>query len=153
MRVSSELSEKIAATLKAFVENSEPYILKFSDPIDLRKVAAELNVLPMSLNFSACYGVRPDGEVVMIDFDEDAPYKLHLETDPRICRLVLCQGAKKFPELNELVPIRPSDAEDCLSCGGTGIEPMNIKLGFDEERIVCWCGGLGWLPKEEKQLS
>ena len=153
MRVSSKLSEKIKATLKAFVEDSEPYILNFEKPIDLRKVVAELNVLPMSLNFSACYAIRPDGEVVVIDFDEDAPYKLHPEHDPRICRLVLCQGAKKFPELSELVPTRPRDAEDCLSCGGTGIEPMNIKCGFEEERIVCWCGGLGWLPKEEKQLS
>ena len=102
MRVSSELSEKIEATLKAFVEDSEPYILNFEKPIDLRKLAVELNFLPMSLNFSACYAIRPDGEIVVIDFDEDAPYKLHPENDPRICRLVLCQGAKKFPELANL---------------------------------------------------
>jgi len=152
MRVSSELSEKIEATLKNFVENSEPYILNFDEPIDLRKLAAELNTLPMMFDWSGYYEIRPNSEIVVVDFN-DEPYKLKPELDPRICRMILYQGVKKYPQLHELMPKRPSDAEDCRSCNGTGVDPMNEKLGFDEERIVCWCGGLGWLPKGEKQLS
>ena len=71
----------------------------------------------------------------------------HLGTSFLNRNLVLFQGAKKYPELSELVPSRPPDAEDCSHCNGTGIEPMNEKPGLDEERIVCYCGGLGWLPK------
>jgi hypothetical protein len=61
--------------------------------------------------------------------------------------LVLFQGTRKYPELKELAPARPFDAEDYWHCGGTGVEPMSEKLGLDEERTVCYCGGLGWLPK------
>ncbi len=57
MQISSELSEKFAETLKTFVDNSEPYILNFDDPIDLRKLAAELNTLPMMFDWSGYYGI------------------------------------------------------------------------------------------------
>jgi len=107
----------------------------------------------MVFDWGGCYGVRPDGEIVVLDFNQDEPYELEPETEPRICRMVLFQGSKKYPELSELVPTRPTDAVNCKSCNGTGIEPMNQKLGFDEERIVCWCGGLGWLTRDEEQLS
>lgn len=111
----------------------------------LRELATELNALPMSLDFGGCYAIRPNGEIISFRWDD--PYNLESENDPRIRNLVLFQGAKKYPELSEFVPSRPPVAEDCSHCNGTGIEPMNEKLGFDEERIVCYCGGLGWLPK------
>lgn len=152
MQVSSQDSEKIRRVLKSFIEDTEPFILNLAEPVDLRRVAAELEILPMAFNFSACYAIRPDGSIVVLDLDQVGPYELATETDPRICRLVLCQGAKKHPALSSLVPSRPLDAADCRDCEGTGVEPMNVKLGFAEERIVCWCGGLGWLPNEECQL-
>jgi len=144
MSITPASSEKIEATLQEFVANPEPFLMKLDEPLDLRKVAAELNVLPMFWDFGGCYAIRPDGEIVSFVWDE--PYKLEPENDSRICNLVLFQGVKKYPELSELVPPRPSDAEDCSHCGGTGVEPTNAKLGFDEERIVCYRGGLGWLP-------
>jgi hypothetical protein len=138
-------SERIEAALKAFVANPEPYLIGLDNPVDLRKLAAELNALPMALDFGGCYALRPNGEIFSFAWDE--PYDLRIEDDPRICNLVLFQGAKKYPELNELVPSRPLDAIDCSFCNGTGVEPMNEKLGFTEERITYYCGGLGWLPK------
>ncbi len=145
MNVTSALSEKIEAALRAFIANPEPCLIGLENPLDFRKLAAELNALPMFLDFGGCYVIRPNGEIVSFIWDE--PYNLESENDPRIRNLVLFQGAKKYPELSELVPSRPPDAEDCSHCNGTGIEQMNEKLGFNEERIVCYCGGLGWLPK------
>ncbi|MBA3322342.1 MAG: hypothetical protein H0T45_12985 [Pyrinomonadaceae bacterium] len=145
MNVTSAHSEKIEAALKTFIANPEPYLIGLESPLDLRELAAELNALPMFLDFGGCYAIRPNGEIISFDWDE--PYNLESENDPRIRNLVLFQGAKKYPKLSELVPSRLPDAEDCPHCNGTGMEPMNKKLGFDEERIVCYCGGLGWLPK------
>lgn len=154
MSVSPALSEKIEAAIKAFLDNPAPYSLVFDDPIDLKKFAAELNVLPLSINFSTCYAVNSDGEIAVLDFNDENIYTfLEFERDPRIRSLVLCQGAKRFPDLAELMPIRPNDAVDCKQCEGTGIEPLNKKLGYETEVIVCWCGGLGWLPKDENWSS
>lgn len=150
MSVSRALSEKIKGAIKTFLDNSEPYSLNFDEPIDLKKFAAELNVLPLSINFSTCYAINPDGEIAVLDFNGENIYTfLEFERDPCIRSLVLCQGAKRFPDLSELMPVRPNDAIDCKNCEGTGIEPINKKLGYDTERIVCYCGGLGWLPEDE----
>ena len=145
MSVTSAQSKKIEAALRAYIANPEPYLIGSENGFDLRGLAAELNALPMFLDFGGCYAIRVDGEIVSFVWDE--PYSLKPENDPRIRNLVLFQGARKYPELDELVPKRPPEAEDCSHCGGTGIEPMNEKLGFDEEMIICYCGGLGWLPE------
>lgn len=151
MAVNPPLSENIQTAIKVFLDNPEPFSLNFDEPIDLKKFAAELNVLPVSINFSTCYAVNPDGEIAVLDFNNENVYSfLEFEQDPRIRNLVLCQGAKRFPGLAKLVPSRPIDAVDCKYCEGTGIEPMNKKLGYDTERIVCYCGGLGWIPKDFK---
>ena len=145
MSVTSAQSKKIEAALRAYIANPEPYLIGSENGFDLRGLAAELNALPMFLDFGGCYAIRVDGEIVSFMWDE--PYSLKPENDPRIRNLVLFQGARKYPELDELVPKRPPEAEDCSHCSGTGIEPMNGGLGFDEDMIVCYCGGLGWLPK------
>ena len=148
MNISPASLEKIEATLKEFVANPEPYLIKFDDPLDLRRLAAELNVLPMFLDFGGCYGIRPNGEIVSFSWDE--PYKLDVENDPRIWNIVLFQGAKKYPELKELIPTRPPDAVECSDCKGTGIFQGLAEHGIVPQNIVCYCGGIGWLPGSEK---
>ncbi len=148
MNITPESSEKIKATLKEFVANPEPYLIKFDEPLDLRKIAAELNVLPMFLDMGGCYGIRPNGEIVSFSWDE--PYKLEVENDPRIWNLVLFQGAKKYPELKELVPIRSPDSVECPHCKGTGIIHGLVEHGISPQNIVCYCGGIGWLPYAEQ---
>lgn len=137
MSVSSEHSAKIKMTLESFVANPEPFILNFEKSINVRTLAAELNFLPIAFEWGSCWGIRPDGEIVVLDFNQAEPYQLETENEPRIRRMVFFQGAKKYPELSELVPDRPADAVDCGNCSGTGIEPINQKCGFNEERIVC----------------
>src|ERR1051325_6294012 len=119
MNIAPTSSEKIEAALKEFVANPEPYLIKLDGPLDLRKLAAELNLLPMFLDVGGCYSIRPNGEIVSFPWDE--PHKVDVENDPRIRNIVLCQGAKKYPELEELIPTRPTDAVECPDCKGTGI--------------------------------
>jgi len=100
--------ERIELALRAFVANPEPCLIDLHSSLDLRKLAAELNALPMALDFGGCYVIRPNGEISSFAWDE--LYDLRIEDDPRICNFVLFQGAKKYPELLELIPSRPIDA-------------------------------------------
>ena len=148
MNIPPASSEKIETALNKFVANPEPYLIGFDEPLDLRRLAAELKVLPMFLDFGGCYGVRPNGEIVSFSWDE--PYKLEAENDPRVRNIVLFQGAKKYPELEELVPARPPDAVECPDCKGTGVFQGLAEHGIVPQNIVCYCGGIGWLPEGGK---
>jgi hypothetical protein len=120
-------------------------MVNLDPPLDMRKLASELNLLPMLFDMGGYYGIRPNGETLSFAWDE--PHDLRAENDPRICNLVLLQGAKKYPELSVLIPSRPADAEDCPHCNGTGIERYVAEHGLNPEVNICYCGGLGWLPK------
>lgn len=152
-----EISDEIAVRIDWIIErilsdpDSESYVYKFEPPIDLRPILNAERILPMMFDWSGFYGIRKNGEILIVDLGP--PFEVTSEVDERICRMVLCQGVKRYPELIRLLPIKPDEAVDCSSCDGTGREPMNDRLGFDEETIVCWCGGLGWLPKAEYQPS
>lgn len=149
MSIAPHLYETIKATLKSYVANPEPDLVNFDPPLDLRKLASDLNLLPMMLDFGGCCGIRPNGDI--FSFIWDAPYDLRPENDTRICNLVLFQGAKKYPELADLVPSRPADAVNCHYCNGTGIDRYVAEHALNSDVIVCYCGGLGWLPEDEGQ--
>lgn len=146
--LNSNPAGKISSTLKDFITNNEPFILNLETPIDLRKVAEKLNFLPVTLNFFDAYGIDLDGNVVYTDLYK-VDLKLNLVTDSFIRRSILCQTAKKFPELKELLPKRPKHSIDCAECSGSGIHPFNAELNFEHEAIICACGGLGWKPLGE----
>jgi hypothetical protein len=48
-------------------------------------------------------------------------------------------GAMEFPQLKELLPVRPTDAPDCPACGGSG--EYSLAKG-----VLCpQCAGAGWV--------
>ncbi|MEP6902061.1 MAG: hypothetical protein ABJA66_09940 [Actinomycetota bacterium] len=147
MKISQELSEKIQAIFHEYISKSEADWVDSDKTIDLRKIAAELNVLPLYLDWSGAFGIRLNGE--FFSFSYEKPYKIKTDYNQREINGILFQSLKKYPDLRELMPLRTINSIECSSCNGTGIEPMNEKLGFAEERIVCYCGGLGWLPSQE----
>lgn len=150
-----EISDEIAVRIDKIIDrilsdpDSGPYVYKFEPPIDIRPIISAERILPMMFDWSGFYSINRNGEIVFVDLGP--PFDIRPEADERICRMVLCQGVKRYAELIELLPIRPDEAVDCSSCDGTGREPTNDLIGFDQETIVCWCGGLGWLPKGEYQ--
>ncbi|MDX2043859.1 MAG: hypothetical protein SF097_21770 [Acidobacteriota bacterium] len=119
------------------------------DPNGVNGVCRELGLLPLMFDMSGCYAIRANGEIVSFLYDDKRD--LRLETDPRILNIALFQGSKKYPELNVLIPSKPDDAVECPHCDGTGNEKWSAKHGLDF--IVCYCGGLGWLPPETADLS
>jgi hypothetical protein len=62
-------------------------------------------------------------------------------------RMALCNGAKQYPELAQLIPRRPAHVLTCEMCGGRG---TLVQL----PEATCQCGGLGWmLPGELQRLT
>jgi hypothetical protein len=67
-----------------------------------------------------------------------------VEREERLINLAFYQGALRYPYLRRLIPNRPLSARVCPHCEGRG----KIELeGIDPNVIVCYCGGLGWLPE------
>ena len=109
---------------------------------EIRDIAVHVNVLPLALSFDGMLAISPDGDIFSISYDD--PIDVQKIDDTRIINLALCQGAKTYSELAWLMPMRPSDAQICPYCHGTGIESLSTKHNLPN--IVCYCGGLGWLP-------
>jgi hypothetical protein len=133
---------EITAALAAFVNNPEPYQVHSDPPLDLRALAAELELLPVMLDMGGCYGLKRDGEVVSFAWDE--PHQLRIEREERIRNMAIFQGSLKYAVLAPLVPSRPPSAVTCSACKGTGeFSEFGERL---VGKIICYCGGLGWLP-------
>jgi hypothetical protein len=135
MMSESNLSARITELIQTFVSESEP------DSLNLRQLAASKNVLPLVWDMGGVFTINPNGEIVSFAWDEwEHP---RVESDLRLRNSALFGGSKKYPELESLIE-KPEDARVCPSCGGTGIDPYAEKLNTDT--IVCYCGGLGWIP-------
>jgi len=110
-------------------------------PIDLRDLVSRERILPVWYDTGGCYALRPSGEVVSFVWDEES---VQNELDPRVRNIAYSSGAKRYPELAAFVPQRTSTARICETCDGTG-QPSQLPQHL-RESIVCYCGGLGWLP-------
>jgi hypothetical protein len=133
----------IAEVLAAFVSAPEANLVHTDPQIDLRGLAAEFNVLPVLLDMGGCFGLRRNGEVVSFPWDE--PHKLQVESDERIRNMVLFRAGVRYSPLAGLAPERPPSAPTCPHCGGSG-SPNGLPERLARS-VICYCGGLGWLPK------
>ena len=132
MVIDAELKNQIKATLETFIESTEP------DKMDLRRIARDLNALPLLLDMGGCYALRPNGEIVSFAWDDERNDEV--EHNSRIRNMALLQGSKKYPELKDLVQTKSTNDIDCPDCNGTGTHPISVKLGM--ENITRYCGGL-----------
>jgi ssDNA-binding Zn-finger/Zn-ribbon topoisomerase 1 len=130
-----EFSSRIAHLIQAFAAKSD------FDLIDLHQLAITKNVLPLVWDTGGVFAINPEGEVISFSWDDWGNPRV--ETDLRLRNNALFGGSKKYPELKELIQ-RPRDARVCPYCGGSGIDRYAKKLNTDV--IVCYCGGLGWIP-------
>lgn len=97
------------------------------------------HVLPILIDWTAFWGLHPNGEILLIPTEEKGDTQL--EVDPRIMRVAMFQVARKFHQLTPLIPVSPPEAVDGPRCEGSGrIDPPGIKPGV----IICYCGGTGW---------
>jgi hypothetical protein len=92
--------------------------------------------LPVYADIGGSLFLKPNGEV-WFQGSESATAALKLEESPHWCLVARLAAAERFPELAELVPIRPAGAADCSDCDGRG-RVLNdlVRCGV--------CYGLGW---------
>ena len=136
MDISSEQSVLISKLIADYITGSAP------DSNNVRQVVAQKNVLPLLLDVGGVVAINPDGHVLSFLWDDTEHPRL--ESDPRIRNVALFQGSKAISRAERPVPTKPGDARTCPSCGGSGIDSAAAKLNVDN--IVCYCGGLGWIP-------
>lgn len=82
--------------------------------------------------------LRDDGTFWESDADSGKPLT-PLPEEHQI--LVLVYGTKRFPWLAELLPKRPLNSADCVSCSGDG---MLYPIGNVKGYCCHNCNGLGW---------
>ncbi|MDQ1639481.1 MAG: hypothetical protein QOF62_2820 [Pyrinomonadaceae bacterium] len=148
MNISKEQSAQIIKRIEGFIAETSP------DPLKLREFAAAEKVLPLIWDWGGVFTITPNGEIISFPFSLAANDKIvafpldeseepRVESDLRLRNNALFGGSKKYHELKELI-VKPDNAQVCPHCGGTGRESYAEKYNIDG--IVCYCGGLGWIP-------
>lgn len=136
------LGRMLSADHKARLRRSLDSFLAENTPRarELRKVAQELGIVPVTDDSNRNFGIRiSDGRVV--SFKNDEPFDLQVVGVPNAELAVLGHAWTKFAELAALIPVRPADAIECPACRGSG----SIRRGESPVGFSCYCGGLGWL--------
>jgi hypothetical protein len=127
--VSPELSTWIVERITAFsTERPEQYGW-------LERFVNEFGALPLHVEWFDVIALCPDGEIVKWSTEGE-----YIDTQPVEDRYYwltsLVDATKRYPELKELLPLRPLGAQDCWHL------PYPI---FAEGKVFCPdCCGLGW---------
>jgi len=94
------------------------------------------HALPVYSDLGGTLLLTPDGDVITYRHDNSSWSR---EIDPKWRRAAVIFGAQRFPELSDLLPVRPPDAPPCQYCQGTG-RVVGIRCAT--------CLGLGWVWSE-----
>lgn len=135
MKTTNEFSARICELIQDYISEVT------NDPPEVRQLVIQHKVLPLIWGIGGVYTIHPSGDIISFPWDDNSQGQIEL--DQRIRNLALFQGSKKYRELESLIE-KPENARVCPYCGGTGIDPYAEKLNTDA--IVCYCGGLGWIP-------
>ena len=114
------------------------------DNVEWERAFQERGLVPVWADWVGGFGLTQGGEVVFIEHQGGADPEPVQE--PHLRHVTLFTASRKFQELAHLAPQRGPDDPTCPSCGGSG-----VYRGLDgrpaPERVVCFCGGMGWLPR------
>src|SRR5688500_12377523 len=85
---------------------------------ELKSIASKHRALPVYSDIGGTLFITPVLEVLALDHDGGVvPIP---ETSEKWRLVAVLSAAEKYPELQCLVPTRPSDACQCSACGSTG---------------------------------
>jgi hypothetical protein len=133
MSVPEDLAAKILRWMEELAADTDPR------SAHLRRVAVDTQALPLYADMGGCVAIRPDGELISVDWDK--PKDWTRETQPRWRTIALAVGSWKYPALVDLLPARGPEDRDCVECAGTGrrVEPP-VLAG-----LICEaCLAVGW---------
>jgi hypothetical protein len=113
------------------------------DDVDWQRILLEQGLTPVWADWVGAFGLTPASEVVFLEHrGGGAPEAVE---EPHLRHVTLFLASKKVPELAHLAPVRSPGDPTCPSCNGSG-----VFRGLDgrpaPDRVVCFCGGMGWLP-------
>lgn len=126
-RISVEIGETIRRLAAEAARNSESSAI--------RQAAQATGALPVHADMGGALVVTAEGDVIQYDFETGATTR----PDENWKVLGLAKAARRFPELRNLAPEKPTDAVRCRSCAGAGTMPGNTDCA------TCW--GTGWIRK------
>jgi hypothetical protein len=136
------LSAWIAARIAAYADEATEAFHRCEAP-----AVAEFAALPLIRHWYETFGLRADGEVVRWHTDGPDAYLGVRPVETRYDWLsALVEGARRHPELRELLPVRPPSAVVCQCVNHPHFGPG---------KLICpECCGLGWLePHHEQRIS
>jgi len=137
--VTPEEAEYIAARIAGF-----PHEASAEQQWQLPHVS-RFNGLPLYVGWTETIGIQSDGTLIRWSTEEEYIGTKEVD-DPVWVRCALVEGAKKYPDLRSLIPVRPPGARPCDGCGGAGYPP-----GWPN--ITCSCGGVGWVDSHSPSQS
>jgi hypothetical protein len=97
--------------------------------------------LPVYADLGGILAITPDLQVKAYDPETR---RVSDVTDATWRRVALVSASEKYSDLAGLHPPRPTDATNCMACGGSG---RQIARAFCRA-----CGGLGWVASSSTDL-
>jgi hypothetical protein len=123
-------------------------------PPFLKRLAQQLDVLPVLLEWTSFLAIDAEGTCLWIDHDNEQGRREPASGLQELSLAIV--GAARVPGLEAVLPPRPEGRSDCPHCEGRGSitlpgrdasgEPTQVTVG-------CHCGGLGWLPLNPEELG
>ena len=131
-----ELSESLLLKLKARL---------LDEPVFRREPADALCIYG---SFNSVAYLTLDGRVLVETWDH-GPFLMHEASDDEaVSYLVAGAKTSEFPELLDLLPVKPAGGQDCAQCLGrrwARFVPEDVDV--EDPDIVCdLCSGRGWIP-------
>jgi hypothetical protein len=115
-------------------ESNSPFLLRMDN--------AEFTAIDLYGGPGSGYVLRSDGVVAKWNYESlAAGVEYEVELDHGWCVGALVIGAKRIPELKEVLPVRPVWTQHCAECNGQGFTDLPNAPKF----LLCQkCWGLGW---------
>ena len=100
---------------------------------EFRDIASRLEALPVYSDLGGTLFITPSLHILSLRSD-DTVVSEELSSEWKLIALVA--AAERFPELGQLLPVRPSGVTPCEVCSGTGRLQQSLRCAS--------CFGLGW---------
>jgi hypothetical protein len=128
----------------ALTELIEKWIADYTGPHGDTELVRRFLALKLFADMGGTTFLRSNGEFFVVEHDR--PGQMSLEVPLQVMSIV--HAARRYPELQALLPLRPRSAVDCSTCDGTGwLFRENAKI----RPIGCGtCFGLGWIDQADE---
>jgi hypothetical protein len=141
LALSASQREQVEKRIAKFIEDSASIYAHAHGAI------ARVNALPLFFDWTGFMALGLDGQIAWIPYD-DEPDEVEVVKEELLRNLGLFQGTRLHPELSFLMPLRPPNAIDCPGCRGTGKVAFPKGSEHLAEKVLCSCGGIGWIPPD-----